>query len=561
MKKLLLILMTFFVVSIFAQNKVQTDVICGPVPAEKSTEGLWAQADGNWIATDINGVEHNFQDYLDAGKTVIIDFSQVWCGPCWTLHQSGVFDDLHNTYGPDGTDELVVFWVESAGAPVSEIEGGGSSTQGDWTMGGTFPVPIISSSSIQSSVFHELQTGYIPEVVMACPSGYYKLVTTEAWSGAAAVYAELASCPAAGDVPVAEISGPATAGVGMATTFESTGISVDPITSYAWTFSGGTPATSTDASPIVTWDTADFYEVSLVTTNENGASETALHVITIVDMGAADDSFLTFEEIITNIDDPSNLAPYNWTTADEDTGSVWENYSGIGMTGDGNTFITYSNEAAIAAGITSLFDPYEGDKCALSMTNNLGAGTGEDNDDWLISPPITVGADATFEVYVLTVNDGWGLDEYRIAISTTDNSPSSFTVVGGDREAPAAWTQVVEDLSAYEGQTIYVAVNYIGGDHFALALDNLKITNATVGISTFSNSISMFPNPTYGVLNIEGVAGADVKIYNTLGQVILNSNDISNNASIDISNLDAGTYIVKLTKDGQVANKKIVLVK
>jgi PKD repeat protein len=45
-------------------------------------------------------------------------------------------------------------------------------------------------------------------------------------------------------------------------------------TSWAWTFEGGTPATSTAEAPVVTYATAGTYNVSLVTTNAAGTSET-----------------------------------------------------------------------------------------------------------------------------------------------------------------------------------------------------------------------------------------------------------------------------------------------
>ena len=41
---------------------------------------------------------------------------------------------------------------------------------------------------------------------------------------------------------------------------------------YEWTFEGGDPATSTDQNPIVTYDVAGTYSVSLTVSNDNGES-------------------------------------------------------------------------------------------------------------------------------------------------------------------------------------------------------------------------------------------------------------------------------------------------
>ena len=42
----------------------------------------------DWTLTDINGTTHNLYNYLDNGYTVFIDFSAVWCPPCWAYHNA-----------------------------------------------------------------------------------------------------------------------------------------------------------------------------------------------------------------------------------------------------------------------------------------------------------------------------------------------------------------------------------------------------------------------------------------------------------------------------------------
>ncbi|MEA3448588.1 MAG: T9SS type A sorting domain-containing protein [Bacteroidota bacterium] len=233
----------------------------------------WAVASGFNTVTDINGVQHNIQSDLDAGKYVIVDASATWCAPCWSLHQSGVFEDLWNDYGPAGTDELMIYWIETdSDTGIDDIEGNTSASQGDFTNGGNFPVPIINDGSA-AAPFSELYSGYIPEVYMICPSGSYKIITGEAWDGATQVYNTINSCPNQNnDMEVEGISYTTGTDCTMSNSesisVDITNIGLDDVTGVEVSYSidGGIPVTeniSTVIGPMETFtytfsQTADF---------------------------------------------------------------------------------------------------------------------------------------------------------------------------------------------------------------------------------------------------------------------------------------------------------------
>ncbi|MBO4723609.1 MAG: choice-of-anchor J domain-containing protein [Muribaculaceae bacterium] len=131
--------------------------------------------------------------------------------------------------------------------------------------------------------------------------------------------------------------------------------------------------------------------------------------------------------------------PGNWTIVDGD--------------GDGKNWLQFNPTNFTSGG----FPAYEGSYGAMSRSWQSSALT---PDNWLISPQIEdLGGMLRFYV----VDDGANYPEtYRIYVSTTDNDTTSFVPVTDDMLTPNSieWTEVAIDLSAYEGQSGYIAFRH-----------------------------------------------------------------------------------------------------
>jgi len=89
--------------------------------------------------------------------------------------------------------------------------------------------------------------------------------------------------------------------------------------------------------------------------------------------------------------------------------------------------------------------------------------------------------------------------------------------------------------------------------------------NKTVGINTLvgDNSVSIYPNPTSGILNVTSISDATVQMFDVTGKEILleASVNASKTQQINVSNLANGVYFVKIFNNDFVTMKKIVLSK
>ncbi|MCU0371365.1 MAG: choice-of-anchor J domain-containing protein, partial [Bacteroidales bacterium] len=185
------------------------------------------------------------------------------------------------------------------------------------------------------------------------------------------------------------------------------------------------------------------------------------------------------------------------------------------------------------------------------------------NDDWIISPQTTLGTNSSVSMWVKSYTDDYGLEKYNVLVSTTDMEPGSFTSISGSTPmlAPVDWTEVSFDLSEYDGQTVYVAIQCVSEDAFVFMLDDVSI-DFIVGTPEQEQDvdISIYPNPVRNMLNIDsGIEMTEVEIFNQLGQLVYGQVVKNTSFRLDTREFNTGVYFVRITTEQGVATEKIMV--
>jgi hypothetical protein len=120
---------------------------------------------------------------------------------------------------------------------------------------------------------------------------------------------------------------------------------------------------------------------------------------------------------------------------------------------------------------------------------------------------------------------------------------------------PGGFTSADEDLTALAAGTYIVTVT----DQFCgVATLEVEVTNTNTSSidEEVPFEISLYPNPTSGLVNIQSSVPVDIVVYNVIGEVISSA---KNAKQFDLSDQPSGIYMVQLTSDEAVITRKVTL--
>lgn len=111
------------------------------------------------------------------------------------------------------------------------------------------------------------------------------------------------------------------------------------------------------------------------------------------------------------------------------------------------------------------------------------------------------------------------------------------------------------------GEILYIGVYRYGSSDGIPGAFQLGAYDASLlATDTFNNaSLQVYPNPVNNVLNVSyNKEISNVAVYNMLGQQVYNKAFNTKNAQVDLSFLNSGNYVVKLTSDSEVKTLKVL---
>lgn len=229
---------------------------------------------------------------------------------------------------------------------------------------------------------------------------------------------------------------------------------------------------------------------------------------------------------------------------------------------------------------------------AFRGTNGLGTGTGRDwkvstehnfsapnaaviifenvtggglAEDWLVTPLVDL-TNRTASSLSFYGGQHYATDYgsvYKVKVSTTSQTDhASFTDIATYGETDFSIGAITSlktiDLSAYNGQQIYIAFVMIQDDGDNWYIDNVNVTG-TLGTADFNSNLkaSLYPNPTKDILNIDTDEAIEkIEVYGILGNLL---NTVTNTKIVDLTEFSNGLYLIKIKSvDGNEVTQKVM---
>ena len=362
-------------------------------------------------------------------------------------------------------------------------------------------------------------------------------------------------------LPIAgiEIDGPANICEGGSIQFLDA--SSDNVESYLWEFEGGVPSTSTDPNPMVQYNEAGIFDVSLTVSNSEGSDVELLTAAIEVSMTTqADFTYNLDGGSLTVQNNSVNASEFSWDFGDGTSSDLNEPAHTYDQDGTyiislevngscGNDLKSESIEVLLPP--IALFEINENDVCAgemvtitnISQGGNLSYNWSSDgaviSDEFSASPTFTYEDQGTFSI-ALTVSNDSGSNTYTINDGVTvfegvqsdigfTNDGLQVSFINNSSEGMHSWefgdgddSEVNAPVHSYAEEGIYEVMH--------------SVTNAC-GADSSSLEVNLFTLPEAGlsISTSTGCAPLEVQVVNTSSENTVSYSWLSEGAEVESS--------------------------
>ena len=276
---------------------------------------------------------------------------------------------------------------------------------------------------------------------------------------------------------------------------------------------------------------------------------------------------IVFEDSFDSYTDFAITGVGSWTLIDGDGLNTY-GFTGVAFADSGaaksfQVFNPTTTTPPLTADMDSDWTGRTGDKgmvCFAAVPDAFGNG----NDDWLISPQMTLGTGgSSLSFWYKATSAAYSLEQFTVGVSTTGTSPGDFTIISANPESVTnggvVYVEYTADLTSYEGGPIYIGIHCISNDQFGFMVDDFVVTSQTLSTTDFNAINFNYFVDTQNMLNLSANENLEgLKVFNLLGQEVM-SNALSNQSEvIDINGLTSGVYLAQVQINNSVESFKFV---
>jgi len=326
-------------------------------------------------------------------------------------------------------------------------------------------------------------------------------------------------------------------------------ISLNNPTTWQWYFTGGTPSASIAQNPQVTYASLGNYDVKLVVSDGvTSDSITLINYVSVTNPGVG--ISLPFQE-----DFESTIFPPNGITINNpDGGIAWEL--------DSNAFVSPTHSVSLDnltstnyGTIDEIILPF------LDLSSNIS--TPYMKFKWAYAKSVSLYSDEMIVQLSTDCGATWNQIFYRTN-SGLVSGPTQTTPFIPDS---TQWREAQINLSAYaiNSYVLIKIMNVTDGGNF-LYIDDINIGDQSLSVEEIENSLDfqVFPNPSNGYFTVSFTIptsnALEFGIYSLEGKIVKSINTNKYQTKINVSDLEKGTYLLKVK--GGYSNglyKKIVI--